>query len=111
MTLCLCGLLAAALSASAADLATTAQFTAQGAPEANPLARPFVQGRGARGEAWLGAITGGAYLAVAQAPEPWRSLTLGAAFAAHTTLAVRNVRFGHAHEVPPIIFPVLLIRW
>ncbi len=111
MTLCLCGLLTAALSAGAADLATTAQFTARGHREANPLARPFVAGRGARGEAWLGGLTSGAYLVADQAPEPWRSLVLGGAFAAHTALAVKNVRHGGAHEVPPIVFPVLVVRF
>ena len=111
MTLCLCGLLAAALSAGSADLATTAQFTARGGRELNPLARPFVQGRGSRGEAVLGAFNGGAYLALDRAREPWRSLGLGAAFAVHTTLAIRNVRTGGAREVPMITFPVLVVRW
>lgn len=111
MTLCLCGLLAAALSAGSADLATTASFTARGVGEANPLARPFVRGRGARGEAALGLLTGGGYVMVDRAPEPWRSLTLGAAFALHTTLAVRNVRIGAARATPPIMLPILVVSW
>jgi hypothetical protein len=112
MTACLCALTLSLLSALGSDLGSTVQFTAAGEPEANPLARPFVEGRGAKGEAWLGGITAGAYLAVDRTvPEPWRSLVLGAAFAAHTTLAIRNVRGGAAHEVPPIVFPVLVLRW
>lgn len=111
MTVCLCGLLAAALSAGSADLATTASFTARGYREVNPLARPFVRGRGARGEMVLGALNGGAYLVLYHAPEPWRSLGLGTAFAVHTAMAVRNVRNGSATEVPMIVFPVLVVRW
>jgi hypothetical protein len=112
MTSCLCGLLLATLSAASADLATTADFTAQGYREANPLARPFVSGRGARGEAWLGGITAGTYLAVDRAIwEPWRSFVLGVAFAVHATLAVRNAQEGKATDVPMITFPVLVLRW
>ncbi len=111
MTLCLCGLLAAALSAGSADLATTAQFTARDYPEVNPLARPFVQGRGSRGEMVLGALNGGAYVALDRAREPWRSAGLGAAVVMHTALAIRNVRGGMAIDVPRIVFPVLVVRW
>ena len=112
MTACLCALLVATLSAASADLATTAQFTAVGSRELNPVARPFVRGRGARGEAWLGGMTAGAYLAVDRlTPEPWRTLTLGAAFLVHATLATRNVREGSAREVPMILFPVLAVQW
>lgn len=112
MSVCLCGLLVAALSAGSADLDTTAQFTAKGGPEMNPLARPFVEGRGAKGEVTLGVLNAGAFLLVDQrAPEPWRSLTLGGAFAVHTWLATRNVRVSSAETVPPIVFPVLIVRW
>ena len=112
MQICLCGLLVDTLSAASADLATTAQFTAVGSPEANPLARPFVRGRGARGEAWLGGMTAGAYLAMDRlAPEPWRTLILGAAFLVHATLAIQNVHGGGAREVPMIRVPILVVHW
>jgi hypothetical protein len=111
MTACLCGLLVATLSAASADLETTRQFTAQGQRELNPLARPFVEGRGARGEAWLGSITVASYVAIGQSSEPWRTITLIGAWAIHTTMAVRNVRLGTANEVPWIMFPMLAIRW
>ncbi|MFZ5863534.1 MAG: hypothetical protein ACOYXR_11920 [Nitrospirota bacterium] len=111
MTACLCGLLVATLSAASADLETTRQFTANGQKELNPLARPFVEGRGARGEAWLGSITVATYVTLGQAPEPWRTLALFGGWAVHTTMAIRNVRIGTAHEVPRIVFPVLAVRW
>lgn len=111
MTICLCGLLVATLSASAADLETTRQFTADGERELNPLARPFVQGRGSRGEAVLGTLTGGIYMMLDQTSEPGRSVGLSLAFAIHTAMAVRNVRLGTAHEVPGIVFPLLMVQW
>ncbi len=112
MTLCLCGLTLSLLSALGSDLGSTAQFTAVGAREVNPIARPFVRGRGARGEAWLGGLTAGAYLAVDRTmPEPWRSLTMAGAIAIHMTLAIRNARFGGATDTPAILLPILVITW
>lgn len=111
MTFCLCGLLVATLSASAADLETTRQFTAEGVRELNPIARPFVRGRGSRGEAVLGTLSGSAYMMLGQSPEPGRSIGLSLAFAIHTAMAVRNVRLGTSREIPDIVFPVLIVRW
>lgn len=111
MTLCLCGLLVATLSASAADLETTRQFTADGVRELNPIARPFVRGRGPRGEAVLGALSGSIYMMLDQTSEPGRSVGLSLAFAIHTMMAVRNVRLGPSHEVPDIVFPILMVQW
>ena len=112
MTACLCGLTLSLLSALGSDLGTTASFTARGEREVNPLARPFVQGASGHGEFALGLLTAGAYLAVDRtAPEPWRSLTMAGAIAIHTTLAIRNARFGASTETPAILLPVLLITW
>jgi hypothetical protein len=111
MTICLCGLLVATLSASAADIETTRQFTAQGVGELNPLARPFVQGSGPRGEMALGALGAAIYMMLDRTAEPGRSVGLGLAFAVHATMAARNVRLGAAREVPDIVFPVLMLQW
>jgi hypothetical protein len=108
MTLCLCGLLVATLSAGAADMETTRQFTAEGSGELNPITRPFVEGRGPRGEALMTTLTSSMYLMLDQTPEPGRSIGLGLAFALHSAMAVRNVRMGVAQEVPDIVFPVLM---
>jgi hypothetical protein len=111
MTVCLCGLLVATLSASAADMETTRQFTAEGLRELNPITRPFVEGHGPRGEAFMTTLTGSIYVMLDRTPEPGRSIGLGLAFALHSTMAVRNVRLGSAREVPDIVFPVLLLQW
>lgn len=116
MTACLCGLTLSLLSALSADLGTTADFTARGYRELNPLARPFVAGRGGRGEVVLGLASAGAYLAIdaGRGPRLPRHLALavqGVAFAIHATLAVRNVRTGYARETPPIMTPILVLSW
>lgn len=116
MTICLCGLTLSLLSAMASDLGTTADFTARGHREMNPLARPFVEGRGARGEVVLGALSAGAYLALdagrgPRVPRPLALAVQGVALVVHATLAVRNVRTGYARETPPIMFPVLVLTW
>ena len=111
MGACFCGLFLATLSAASVDLQTTQQFTARGYQEANPIARPFVEGRGSRGELILGSLTAAGYFAIDKTPEPWRTLVLLGGFATHTTLAVQNAKRGAASYVPPVMFPVLAIWW
>lgn len=111
MSVCLCGLLVAALSAMGADLDTTGQFTERGYPELNPAARPFVEGSGEAGEATLAVMTGSVYVWLDRQPEPWRSASLGGAFAVHTAMSVRNKHLGGAASIPLIVFPVLTVTW
>jgi hypothetical protein len=111
MTACLCALTLSLLSAAAADLGTTQQFTARDIHEMNPLARPFVEGRGSRGEVVLGAITAGVYLTLARGPDIWHTAAQTVALAVHAVMAFRNVRIGSAHEVPIIVLPVLVVTW
>lgn len=108
---CLCGLLMATISAASADLSTTAQFTALGGKEANPLAEPFVAGGGSKGEILLGLVNVGVYGMVDQFDEPYRTSGLLTGWAIHTVLAIRNVKYGHAYDVPVILFPILVLRW
>lgn len=111
MTVCLCGLLVATLSAMSADLDTTRQFTASGAGvELNPVARPFVEGRGARGEAVLGMVSAMAWLRVDRWPEPWRSSLMLAGWSIHAALALNHERVLGA-DVPVVMLPVLAVRW
>ena len=111
MTVCLCALVLASVSAMSADLTTTADFTRRGMREANPLARPFVQASSAHGELALGVLNGALYLAADHAPEPWRSGVLGVSFAVHAWLAaVWNPRHTGS-PTPTILFPVIGVTW
>ncbi|MBI3608297.1 MAG: hypothetical protein HY207_10040 [Nitrospirae bacterium] len=111
MTITICCWLLSLATAGVADLTTTAEFTRRGVPELNPIARPFVEGRGNRGEIVLGAMSGGLYLAIDRSLEPYRTIGLLTATLAHTAMAIRNVRIGSAQEMPPLIAPILIVRW
>ncbi len=114
MTVCLCGLTLSLLSALSADLSTTAEFTARGYHEVNPLARPFVRGRGQRGELGTGLVTAGAYVILGTDPRISKTsatVIQTMALAIHSTLAMYHVRKGVSREVTPIMFPILVVRW
>ncbi len=111
MSVHVCCLILALLSAASADVETTRQFTAQGFHEANPLARPFVEGPGARGELVVAVATTGTYILLAQESRAWRISVQVTAWTIHSMLAVRNVREKYAREVPLIVLPLFIVTW
>ncbi len=111
MTVTICCWFLSLATAGVADLTTTAEFTRRGLPEMNPIARPFVEGSGSRGETVLGAMSGGLYLAIDRTLEPYRTIGLLTATLAHTAMAIRNVRIGAVEEMPALIAPILIVRW
>lgn len=108
---CVCGLVVAVISAMSADLTTTAEFTADGYRELNPLARPLVEGAGARGEAILGVASAAAWVTIARAPWRWRTAAMVAGYVAHVYWVRENVRSGRARTITPIMGPVVVVRW
>lgn len=105
-----CCVVFTALSLMSADLTSTARFTAADRPEANPLARPLVEGRGSRGEAVAGLLTGVLYLASESWPARWRWSFQVLAVAGHTAALRHNLNRGWGPS-PPIMAPVFLARF
>ena len=95
------------ISAMLSDLNQTADFTARGVREANPIAKPFVQDKSPYGEVALGTL--GAMVA-GKLPDKPKYKALKALWAAgHTLAGIHNAKEGHGK--PNIIFPVVTYKW
>jgi len=94
------------ISAMLSDLNQTADFTAKGYKEGNPIAKPLVQSRNSTGEVGLGAL--GTVLALTDLKKYNKYKPLWAAL--HTAAVVHNRRKTGA-DIPAIMFPVISVEW
>lgn len=92
------------LSSMISDLNQTANFTRRGYSEANPLAKPFVEGSSNIGEICLG-VAGVAVALNNKIPTWSKAIWAGG----HTLAGIYNAR--HGHERPNIIFPAIRVEW
>lgn len=104
----LCCLILTALSAMSMDLSSTAAFTKQGVPEANPLGAWLVEGPGTRGEAISGLVLGSAYLA-AEASDKWRWFVVSGVIG-HTAAVMWNRHHGWEGQ-GMLLGPIVSVRW
>jgi len=93
------------ISSIVGDLNQTSDFTGRGLTEANPFAKPLVEGKSSIGEVGLGLL--GTGLALNKDIPEW----VKALWAIAHTGAILHNRKSAGSEIPPIMVPLLTARW
>ena len=98
-----------ALTLNISDLSQTANFTAMGGQELNPLVAGLVEGSVRRGEMALGTVSAISLVMLEHYHPVLALIEEIAMIAGHGWAVFHNE--GQGWEVPMVVLPVIMVRW
>ena len=105
----ICCTLLTALTLNISDLSQTANFTARGGQELNPLVAGLVEGSVRRGEMALGTLSVISLVILEHYHPAVALIQQIAMIAGHGWAVFHNEGYGWA--VPMVVLPVVMVRW